>query len=211
MAKNGSEKSPVIKEGGDFENVINLLSLDKSLEAKLRELISELSDSFSTILILPRESNERVHLELLKIMNESGARGIYVTVNKASGEIIGELKKKGIKFDNVFFVDAVSQMAGYEEEGENVSYIESPSDILEISVETDRAIEKLEKSKGFVIIDSIPTLLVYNKPVVVEKFFHALSEKIRMRGLKGFFFASDSTNQEALDIIAQFCDETKNL
>ena len=191
---------------------MELLNPNKSIDLKIKEMFVDLPSSFSIVLVIPRAQHDARCSRLIKYLVEKGFEGIYVTINKSTNELLEEMKKNEVDSKKISFVDAVTKMVeGKQIEGDQFTYLESPSDMLELSIGVDNAINSISSKKAFIVIDSITTLLIYNKDVSVEKFLHALSQKISDLGFVGFFFASESTNKELLDIISQFCDDIKSL
>ena len=209
--KEKTAKKPFVGDDSG-ELVLDLLSPNRSIDMKVMEVFDGLPPAFTVILVLPRAQHELRYLRLVKYFTDRGVPGVYVTLNKSTAELLGEMKPQGIKTDKIYFVDAVTKIAdGVETDEGNISYLESPEEITELNFESEHAINNLAKGKGFVIVDSITTLLVYNKTATVEKFIHALSQKIKNQGLQGVLFAAESTDKETLDTIAQFCDDIRNL
>jgi hypothetical protein len=201
------------KEEQSLEDVVfDLLSPEKSIDLRVKEVFGTLPESFSIILIIPRNQHELRYIRLLKHFTAQGFDGVYITVNKSTNELLEEMHENGVESNKIVFVDAVTRMIDGEElKGKNFNYTESPDNILELSVEAEHALSSIQSKKVFVIVDSITTLLVYNKDVSVEKFLHTLSQKIREKKFQGIFFAAESTKKEMLDIISQFCDDVKGL
>ncbi len=182
------------------------------IDLKVKEIFGSLQQTFSVILVLPRAQHELKYIRIMKYFVDKGLPGVYVTVNKSANELNEELKFQKIPTDNIYFVDAVTQMVnGKEIESDKISYLDSPSDMIELSLEVGKALDKIGEKNGFVIVDSITTLLIYNKDVIIEKFLHTLSQKIKEQKLQGIFLAAESTNKDALDTISQFCDDVQNL
>ncbi len=196
----------------DERAVLDLLSPSRNIDLKVKEIFGNLQQTFSVILVLPRSQHELKYLRIMKYFVDRGLPGVYLTVNKSANEINEELKLQNISTDDIYFVDAVTQMInGKEIESDKISYLDGPSDMIELSLEVGKALDRIGKKNGFVIVDSITTLLIYNKDVIIEKFLHTLSQKIKEQKLQGVFLAAESTNKDALDTISQFCDTVENL
>ncbi|MEI7961245.1 MAG: hypothetical protein WCI04_02820 [archaeon] len=193
------------------ELLLELLSPNKSIDLKIKEMIEEMPKAYSIILLLPRAQHELRYLRLAKYFADNKLPGIYLTLNKGISEILNLMHAQNINTDKITFIDAVTRMSdGVEVENDKFIYLESPDDMTELNRESDNAISAMKKGEGFFIIDSVTTLLVYNKAVIVEKFLHRLSQKIKNSELQGIFLAADSTDKETLDTISQFCDDVKS-
>jgi len=212
MGKETKLTSEESKRAIDDKAVFDLLSPSRNIDLKVKEIFGSLRQTFNVILVLPRIQQELKYLRIIKYFVDKGLPGVYVTVNKSTSELTEELRLQNINTENIIFVDAVTQMInGREIESDNISYLDGPSDLIELSLEVGKALDKIGKKNGFVVIDSITTLLIYNKDVVIEKFLHTLSQKIKEQKLQGVYFAAESTNKDVLDTISQFCDDIQNL
>jgi KaiC/GvpD/RAD55 family RecA-like ATPase len=199
------------KETISDESFMEYLKPNHSIDLKIKEIVDDLPESYAIVIILPGEKHELRYLRLLNHFVEQGIGGIYVTLNNSTHELLEEMRRQKIESKNIVFIDAVTKMIeGQELSGNSYTYLESPSDLVELGVEIEHAMSSL-KGKGFVIIDSITTLLMYNKEVSVEKFLHSLSQKIKDLDLQGIFLAAESTNKDAIDTISQFCDDVKKI
>lgn len=206
----GTKNAPEKEDQSDV--VLNLLSPNRSIDLKVAEVLADLPKTYAVVLIMTRAQHELRYLRLIKHFTDKGIPGVYITLNKSTAELLQEMVPQGVKPEKIIFLDSVTKMSfGEELNSENIIYIESPDDITELNHEAESAINRLAKGNGFVIVDSITTLLVYNKQVVVEKFAHSLVQKIKNMGLQGVFLAAESTDKGTLDIITQFCDDTRNL
>ena len=209
--KKVESKTPATEDSSPDESYMEYLRPNHSIDLKIKEIVEDLPESYTIVIILPGEKHELRYLRLLNHFVEQGMGGVYVTLNNSTHELLEEMRRQKIESNKIVFVDAVTKMIeGQELSGNAYNYLESPSDLIELGVEIEHAMTDL-KGKGFVIIDSITTLLMYNKEVSVEKFLHALSQKIKDLELQGIFLAAESTNKEAIDTIAQFCDDIKKI
>jgi KaiC/GvpD/RAD55 family RecA-like ATPase len=146
-----------------------------------------------------------------KLLEKDG-EGVFVTFNKTSNDLEKVFLEQELDLKRVHFVDAVTLMIdGNKSKNGETEYIESPSELVEVSMAAEKALKKLSAKKKFIVIDSITTLLVYNSDISVEKFSHALAQKILDWNVKGIFLMTDSTSKKIVDTIAQFCDKTERI
>jgi len=132
-------------------------------------------------------------------------KGIYVTVNKESSELVDEMKEEGIDTSKIKFIDAVSEMVDDEaDEPENISFVSSPNELVELEIAISDAIEEL--NGGFLIFDSLTTLGVYNDEKRVEKFVHSLSQKTKSSKINDVFLIMKHSKEEFIETVAQFFD-----
>ncbi|PIN85316.1 MAG: hypothetical protein COV47_02860 [Candidatus Diapherotrites archaeon CG11_big_fil_rev_8_21_14_0_20_37_9] len=133
---------------------------------------------------------------------------IYITVNTGVAKIIEELKQNKIETKNFSFIDLVSKSTGAKKTvGENISYLESPSELTDTLVYVEK--ELSEKKKPFVVLDSVSTLLVYNDVASVERFVHLLVGKVNDIEASVLIFSTDADDSQIVTkTIGQFVDKT---
>ena len=188
------------------DEVMDLLNPERQISMKIKKEFSSLKDNFSVLLILEKEMYEGAYLGLTKkLMNDFG-KGIYVTVNRESSDLIYEMKKIGIDTDKIHFIDAVTEMVSEEvNTKKNVELVSSPNELVELNVLVEKAIAK--KQKGFLIFDSLTTLGVYNDEKSVEKFAHSLSQETKNSPINGVFLIMKHSKEELVGTVTQFFDK----
>jgi KaiC/GvpD/RAD55 family RecA-like ATPase len=135
-----------------------------------------------------------------------------VSTNKPLKALIENFKREKIDFKNFYFVDAITKTSNSEViEGENFFYVDSPKNLIDLSIAIETGMEKIKGQTRFLVFDSLSTLLVYNKPGVVARFAHSLASKIRAWKAKGIFLIIQEKDEKITKIIAQFCDEAIEL
>jgi len=182
-----------------------------SLGIEMEKSFEELPDKFVVLLETSTAQYDLIIANLVKNFQKKGFTGIFVTLNKSGEDLVGMLQKSGIDRKGLFIIDAISKKIAKPVQGQNISYVDSPQNLIEIeAVITDYA-EGLPQGKGFLIIDSLSTLLVYNAEKTVEKFVHLLGEKMRAMGMKSIFTIRSNTKPETMDVLTQFCDKVINM
>lgn len=199
------------REAQDIE-IMELLSPKRHIDLKIQEALDSFDKPFSAILLMPKDQYEMRYARLVNHFLGFGAKGICVTVNKSSFDLDKVLEREGIPRENLTYIDAVTQMIdSVKLKGKQSVYLESPGDLVELSMAIEKAIKKLGHDKKFIIVDSLTTLLVYNTEVSVEKFTHSLSQKIGEWEIQGIFLATDSTSKQFIDTLSQFCDKVSSI
>lgn len=204
--KGAEEPKRVIQEMDDIE-MLEILSPTRELDLKLQSGFEGLDKDFSVILSVAKEQYEQTYIHLVKRFVDEGLSCVFVTLNKSSSDLLNELKNSGVNMGRVSFIDAVTSMiSGRKVTGKQITYLESPSDLLGVSMSVEKVAKKLEKEKCFVIFDSLTTLAIYNNEVAVEKFVHSIVQKAKGMGCKSIFLAAKSTNEGLMTTLAQFFD-----
>jgi len=208
-----SEPKKILSESEEQElEIMELLSPKRHIDLKIEEALDGFDKPFSAILLMPKDQYELRYARLVKHFLNNGEKGVCVTVNKSSFDLDKVLDREGIERENLVYVDAVTEMIdSVKLKGKQAVYLESPSDLVDLSIAIEKAVKKLGIGKKFVIVDSLTTLLVYNNEESVEKFTHALSQKIGDWEIQGIFLATDSTSKEFIDTLSQFCDKVSSI
>jgi len=192
----------------DENELVELLSPKHKLDLKIQRIFEELPENSAIMVMENLKIYSIINARMVKYLTKKGRQGVYVTVNRGSASLIDNFKRHKVDIKKVKFVDAITKLAeNREPETGDIEYLDSPRDLLELSFTIEKAVKKLGKEKKFVVIDSVSTLLVYNKPGAVEKFVHSLAGKMRKWEAQGIFIIMESTKKEVINTLVQFCDQ----
>jgi KaiC/GvpD/RAD55 family RecA-like ATPase len=163
-----------------------------------------LQDNFSILLITPITNLHEKTTEILKQFSKDGLKGIYVSLSKPYDSLKGTFKENGIDPENVFFVDCISKSIDKIVKDKNVFYVSNAGDLDDIGISIT---DILENNKAdYLIIDSLETLLIYNRINTVAMFTQSVVRKSSKFKLKTVIITSDS-DKSLLDEIAMFFDK----
>lgn len=194
------------------EELRELLSPTRTIDLRIQQVFDELPEEFVVLLLEKTGEQALVNARLARVLEKNNVRGVYVTLNKPLASLLEFLKKQKVDGKKFLFVDAITKMTSDSVlEESNFEYVDSPKSLIDLSDAIETGIKKIKSEKKFVIFDSVNTLLVYNKPTIVEKFVHSIAGKMRAWKVKGFFAMTKSTQEEVTKTIAQFCDETAEI
>jgi len=179
---------------------------DKNFKIKLDKELNNLAEKFIILLNTDPEYYFDSVAETVKFMTDKGMRGIYVTSARPYGYIERKFRSYDINTQNLFFIDLISCMAG-KSAGEvgNCIFIENPVSLDEIEMWINILMERDDAKNKFLIIDSLSSLLVYNRPMSLKKFTELLVNYLRRYGVNGIFTTIDSEKHEV------FQEETEML
>ncbi len=187
---------------------------DEQFKIKLDKELNNLADKFVILLNTDPEYYFDSVAETVKVMTDRGMTGIYVTSARPYGYIVQRFKEYNINTQNLFFIDLISCMAGKRagEEG-NCIFIENPVSLDEIEMWINTLMKRNDAKNKFLIVDSLSSLLIYNRPLSLKKFTELLVNYLRRYGVNGIFTTIDSEKhevfQEEMDIILY--DKTINI
>ena len=92
-----------------------------------------------------------------------------------------------IDLNNFIFIDGITKSIGKVENRDNCYFVSSPQALTELSIVIA---EFLKYQFDYVIIDSLTTLLIYQKSEQpVMKFLSNIVHKIKESGSRGIFYA----------------------
>ena len=200
------------KQQKDDDKLYALLRPGRNTYLKIAEILGNPSQS-SVILIIEKMSQHiATRTELFRYLKANDYEGIYVTLNTPIANLVDTLEKASINIENTYFIDGVTKTTESEAiESEHCRYLESPRDVVDLSILIDELLSKIQHPKKVVVIDSISTLMVYNSEQAIKQFAHSITGKIKSKNASGIIIASDDTDNEALNSIAHFCDKTLKL
>ncbi|RME53010.1 hypothetical protein D6783_03160 [Candidatus Woesearchaeota archaeon] len=105
---------------------------------------------------------------------------------------------------NVTIIDCTGQNT--QESDSNTIFIKNASSLAEMSAAISAWLEKTQGERYF-ILDSLPTLAMYNPPSYVARFAHTVATKTRLSQAGCVFLsAKESISQELRAEIVQICD-----
>jgi len=109
---------------------------------------------------------------------------VYVTVSRPYSSLVNQYGELITNSKNIKFIDCVSRIAGISKTDPNCVYIESPTILEKLGLEIINLFKEAdEKAEKFLIMDSLSTLMVYNDPDIVTKFFYYLVNVTRSRSI----------------------------
>lgn len=172
----------------------------------------KLGDSDNFIIFTSPKAPEfkAVGIDLLKyIVNEKKAPVIYICIDKPCSSIKKVLEKEQVDSKIVVFIDAVTLMSRLEANEDNCIYITGPENLTDICIALSETVNSLSGTKPYIIIDSLSTLLVYNKMDSVVKFVHIFTAKTKQYGAKGLVISSKKgPDDEFTSQVFKFFDDS---
>lgn len=185
-----------------------LLDPEKRVEIKLESALKRITENRIIQVVIKSDHYSAVQTGLLEFLKKKFGKGVFVSANKALVNLF-DSKEQPEKESSIVFVDMISESAGTEKPiGKNLHYLESPQNLMELNELAEKTLSEMSGPK-FLLLDSLSTLLLYNKPETVEKFVHTLAGKIRNLDALGIFLTVQlKENEDAIRVISQFCDHT---
>lgn len=147
---------------------------------------------------------------------QDGDTCVYVTTDHAPAEIRGIMAMRGWdlskyeKEGQMNFVDCFSWTVHEKDPSPSVVTIPSPSSLSEIAITVSTLLQKSERAR--IVFDGLSTILLYNDPTAVFRFFQALSAKVKYYGAVMFALLEEGMHQESVKVtLEHLSDGTINL
>lgn len=178
----------------------------------IENILGELNNLPEGLVVMLETSVEKilnVSLLTIKILSDKkNDIGIIVSASRPYTNLMRLYEQKRIDAKKIFVLDCISKSQSLElEETNNVLYLESASDLTNISLAITESIQQIQGDK-FVFIDSINSMLIHNKPEVFVRFIHGVLTKLRISEVSCLFVSLENeTDREIRAEIAQLCDK----
>ena len=177
----------------------------------IENILGELNSLPAGSIVMLETSVEKIlNVSLLTIKFFSDKKnyiGIVVSASRPYTNLVRLYEQKRIDAKKIFILDCISKSQSLElEEASNVLYLESVSDLTNISLAITESMQQIQGDK-FVFIDSINSMLIHNKPEVFVRFIHGILTKLRISEVSCLFVSLENeTDREIRAEIAQLCD-----
>jgi len=161
-----------------------------SIVEGLRERIPKSIMMNQTVgIILPDKYYRDIKQVIFEFLNsKSDSFAVYVTITRPYHTILNEFGDLIANNKNIRYVDCVSRIAGISKMDPNCIFIESPTMLEKLGLEINNLFREAdEKSSKYLIIDSLSTLMVYNDPEIVTKFFYYLINVTRAKDIHSVY------------------------
>lgn len=176
----------------------------------IEQELSNLPKHYIALIVSSSTRYLQNNLQILKVLlNEKKLSGIYINVSRSYDNIFEIMTTNAIDSSRLFFIDCVTLGSGFKPvKKDSVLYVNSPSDLTEISIALDQLVQIIPNEERFLFLDSLSALLIYNSPNITTKFAHFLTVKLRQWKITGIFITLEKeTDEKLLSLLSQFADK----
>lgn len=138
------------------------------------------------VLVIPEHDYTKRLMGVVKDLTNIFEKVCYVSLNRPYATLLASLKKEGVPTEKLYVVDAITRTAMVPQESDSCSYVSSPGALTELSVAISKVMDD-KNCNGYIIFDSLSTLLVYESDTTIAKFVHFLMAKVRVAGCNAIF------------------------
>jgi KaiC/GvpD/RAD55 family RecA-like ATPase len=181
------------------------------MENNIMRVLEEQKRSSIILFITSSKKYVEANLRILDyLVNKRGLQGIYITVNRPYRSIKALFEENNISPESMFIIDIITKaVGGKEEDASNCIFLDSPANLTDLTIALHQAVELFGDKEKFIFLDSLSTLLIYNKVSTISKFAHFLTGKIRLWKCYGVIISIErETDVELISQLNQFCDAT---
>lgn len=169
------------------------------------DILKHLEENKVILFIVDSSRYNDAVIETLKSLPNDGNL-VYITLNKTASSLENFLKDKSIEFKNLIIVDCITRTIRDVRDKDDIIYIDSPKALSDLSFVLSGILSK--RKKGYIILDSLTTLLVYQDKPIVARFILNMANKIRESRFKSVIFAADvNEHKDFLKEIGIFVDK----
>jgi KaiC/GvpD/RAD55 family RecA-like ATPase len=155
----------------------------------------------SNVLLIGPPGPEKVtlSLRLLGEVLKGGGKGIYVTTDQLPADIESKSKPiadiSGFTGKSLWFVDCYSWTLGTPPAGRTDVLVPGPSALNDLSIGVTQSVQKAADSPKL-IFQSVSTLLLYNSPEIVFRFYQITGARLKVSGATTLFHCESAMHDE---------------
>jgi hypothetical protein len=165
----------------------------------------ELKNYASILLVEDTKSLRATVNDILKTLQDKPV--IYLNLTNTYGSLVSNLKKDGLKINNILFIDCITQRAGGNVSGqENVLFIIEPSDLTSLGIAISQFFESIPGEKWLVFY-GVSILKIYNKEDVVLRFIQSIFENASASNAKIVVLSTQIKNDNLIKKMAHFFEK----
>jgi hypothetical protein len=162
--------------------------------------------NYESILIVEDVKSLRVTVnDILKTLQDSPI--LYLNLTTTYNSLVSNLKKDGLKIDNILFIDCITQLAGGTvSDQENVLFIKEPNDLTSLGIAISQFFENILGEKWLVLY-GFSIFKIYNKEDIVLRFIQSIFENASMNNAKIVILSTQVKNDSLIKKMAHFFEK----
>jgi len=162
------------------------------------------------LVISPPEKLKLYNIEIIRQLIIEKHSILVVTTNQPYTTLVKNYENCGLDISRIWFVDAITKSAlgRIPQEASNCRFINNPANITDLGIVITDVLNKFPDQKPCILFDSISTMLIYIPSINISKFFHFITNKLKLLNSPGIFLAADkSLDPLLMTQIVTFVDE----
>ena len=162
------------------------------------------------LVISPPEKLKLYNIEIIRQLIIDQQSVLVVTTNQPYTTLVKNYENYGLDISRIWFVDAITKCAlgRIPQEASNCRFVKNPANITDLGIVITDVLNKFPDQKPCILFDSISTMLIYIPSIHISKFFHFITNKLKILNSPGIFLAADkSLDPLLMTQIVTFVDE----
>jgi hypothetical protein len=151
--------------------------------------------SGETLLYLMLSQPERVqamNIAVIKKILANGCTPLLITVNQPHKVLMKMYIKEGIRPEQYYVIDAVTQYSGGAcVPDPRVKYVNNPANLTDLGIAITEFIKQIPDARKCIMFDSVSMLLIHIPTATASKFFHFVVNKLKLSDISGIFLCVD--------------------
>lgn len=162
--------------------------------------------NYESVLIVEDVDSLRVTVnEILKTLQDNPI--MYLNLTTPYNSLVSNLKKDGLKINNILFIDCITQLAGGNiNNQENVLFIKEPNDLTSLEIAISEFFESLPSEKWLVFY-GFNILKIYNKEDIILRFIKSIFENASASNAKLVILSTHVKNDTLIKNMAHFFEK----
>jgi hypothetical protein len=142
---------------------------------KTPNLIEEIEKGQFLLLLLEEGMYLDKTVQLVRSLQKAGKKLCYVCLSQPYTDISTGLKGLDIDPEKIYFIDVLSSHYEKKEDTSNCTFLDSPMELEGMRLAISKALK--EKECSAVLVDTISTMLIYQKTSTIVRFTHDFLEE----------------------------------
>jgi archaellum biogenesis ATPase FlaH len=162
------------------------------------------------LVISPPEKLKLYNIEIIRQLIIEKHSILVVTTNQPYTTLVKNYENCGLDISRIWFVDAITKSAlgRIPQEASNCRFVKNPANITDLGIVITEVLNTFPDEKPCILFDSISTMLIYISSINISKFFHFITNKLKILNSPGIFLAADkSLDPLLMTQIVTFVDE----
>jgi hypothetical protein len=162
------------------------------------------------LVISPPEKLKLYNIEIIRQLIIDKQSVLVVTTNQPYTTLVKNYENYGLDISRIWFVDAITKCAlgRIPQEASNCRFVKNPANITDLGIVITDVLNSFPDQKPCILFDSISTMLIYIPSINISKFFHFITNKLKLLNSPGIFLAADkSLDPLLMTQIVTFVDE----
>jgi len=162
------------------------------------------------LVISPPEKLKLYNIEIIRQLIIDKQSVLVVTTSQPYTTLVKNYENYGLDISRIWFVDAITKCAlgRIPQEASNCRFVKNPANITDLGIVITDVLNSFPDQKPCILFDSISTMLIYIPSINISKFFHFITNKLKLLNSPGIFLAADkSLDPLLMTQIVTFVDE----